>query len=272
MEYTPTEWLRRISQFPDRYALVDLGGGLFTITPSEGNIIQEGTPLSEAALNNLETQYDKANANSTANSILRKIQQFKGVFWFNNHWLPAGMVTNAVTGTGSIAWYCDYAKLSTGTTGASYAQLTKNAQGLSGGYSWDKKRSLGIYLYIQTYSAQYIHLNTGYLQPNLESTNARHVGFKIIHDVIRGTVADGTAESVLDLETLTEGGYRRLECVLTPGVECRFYIDGVDKGAITTNLPSGTGHAEYFMNISAYNTEAVGKIVTIHEFRVFQEE
>ena len=66
MGYTKTDWLKRISQFPDRYTLVDLGGGLFTITPSEGNVTQEGTPLSEAALNNLETQYDKANADFTA--------------------------------------------------------------------------------------------------------------------------------------------------------------------------------------------------------------
>ena len=66
MGYTPTEWLRRISQFPDRYTLVDLGGGLFTIMPSEGNVTQEGTPLSEAALNHLETQYDEAGTDLTA--------------------------------------------------------------------------------------------------------------------------------------------------------------------------------------------------------------
>jgi len=65
MGYTPAEWLRRISQFPDRYGLTALGGGLYTITPSEGNVTQEGTPLTENALNHLETQYAEAIADLT---------------------------------------------------------------------------------------------------------------------------------------------------------------------------------------------------------------
>ena len=62
--YVPTSWAKRISQFPDRYTLTDLGGGLYTIVPSEGNVTQEGAPLSEANLNNLETQYDEAVADA----------------------------------------------------------------------------------------------------------------------------------------------------------------------------------------------------------------
>ena len=60
--YVPTNWQKRIIEFPDRYTLTDLGGGLFTIAPSPGTVIQAGTPLTEDALNNLETQYDEAYA------------------------------------------------------------------------------------------------------------------------------------------------------------------------------------------------------------------
>ena len=66
MGYTPTDWKKRIVDTPDKYTLVDLGGGLFTITPSEGAVTQEGTPLTEANLNHLETQYDEAGTDLTA--------------------------------------------------------------------------------------------------------------------------------------------------------------------------------------------------------------
>ena len=74
MGYTPTEWLRRISQFPDRYVISYLSGGLYTILPIEGNISQEGVPLSEANLNHLETQYDEAVAYLTALIDLNKVK------------------------------------------------------------------------------------------------------------------------------------------------------------------------------------------------------
>ena len=78
MGYTPTDWKKRIVDTPDKYTLVDLGGGLFTITPSEGAVTQEGTPLTEANLNHLETQCDEANADLTTHKTNATPQVFTG--------------------------------------------------------------------------------------------------------------------------------------------------------------------------------------------------
>lgn len=66
MAYSKTTWTKRIVQYPDRYAVSDLGGGISEITPSPGSVTQAGTPITEAALNNLETQYDEAVAAAVA--------------------------------------------------------------------------------------------------------------------------------------------------------------------------------------------------------------
>ena len=208
----------------------------------------------------------------TANSILQKIQQFKGVFWFNNHWLPAGMALTSVSGSGSIGWYSDKAQLSTGSTVDSIAMIAKLTSGLAAAASWDKKRYFGVYVYFVTYTLQNFHIITG-LGPQSGSDNtANHVGFKLTDGTLYGTVANETTESTLLIETISDSAYRRLEVVFTPASEARFYVDGVDKGAITTNLPSGTIDSGRMVHASVYNTEALSKTLNIYESRTLQEE
>ena len=71
MAYTKTTWAKRIVTTPDKYALTDLGGGNYTIEPVPGAVTQEGTPLTEVYLNNLETQYTEAKADVDA--VLSKV-------------------------------------------------------------------------------------------------------------------------------------------------------------------------------------------------------
>jgi len=208
----------------------------------------------------------------TANSILTKLQKHLGVWWFNNNWMPAGMINSAMSGTGTINWYCESIDLNTGTTSGSYAYAIKTAWGLSRAYSWDKKRYFSVYVYLATYAAQNFHIVSGHAPTTGAANVDRHIGFKLINGSIYGTVADGTTEATLLLETPATTVYRRLECTLTPGVECRFYVDGVDKGAITANLPTGTTYAEYLARFSVNNTEAVNKYMDVYESRTFQEE
>ena len=142
----------------------------------------------------------------------------------------------------------------------------------SGVSSWNKKRYFGVYVYFNTYSYQNIHVVTGRSPLNGSANVSRHIGFKLINANLYGTVADGTTESTLLLETLSADGDRRLECILTPTVECRFYVNGVDKGAITTNLPIDTTDAEYDLFMASHNTEAISKTINIYESRTLQLE
>jgi len=209
---------------------------------------------------------------ATGNSILEKLQKHLGVWWFNNNWLPAGMVDTAVSGSGSFNWNMAYIRSDSGTTLDSYARLYKFARGLSDASSWSKKRFFGVLVYFGAYSAQNIHIVSGYC-PNTGATNTpEHIGFKLINGTLYGTVADGTTEATLEIETLTAVAYKRLECILTSGTECRFYVDGVDKGAITTNLPTGTSYSECMLRSAIHNTEAAIKYFYLYEARTFQEE
>jgi hypothetical protein len=206
--------------------------------------------------------------------ILEAIARFEGPWWFCNHWLPAGMVENGIQGSGSIGWQSYCVQLKTGTSGGSLAWIRKMFMGFSpGAYDWSKKRYLGIAGTFYAYTNQYVHLVTGDIKNIGGPANGlHHVGFKLIDGDLYGTVGNGTAESTLLLETLAGAVFRRLECVFTPGVECRFYVNGVDKGAITTNLPSGDSGSYYALYASVYNTADENKQVDIVEWRVLREE
>jgi len=209
----------------------------------------------------------------TRNDVLKAIQQFLGIFWFNNNWLPEGMIASTVSGSGYIGWYTYYAWLRTGGTADSHAEVHKHVLGLSGAYNWERKRYFGVYVRFDTYSAQNIHIVTG-AAPNKGATNFwAHIGFKLINNKLYGTVGDYVAESTKLLETLSAAVWRRLECILDPTIpECRFFVDGVDKGAITTNLPTGTDDADQALKAAVHNTEAVEKMIRLAEVRVLQLE
>ncbi len=60
MPYNPTVWARRIVDHPHRYTLTLVAGDTYDIEAAHGAVIQAGTPLSEANLTNVETQYAEA--------------------------------------------------------------------------------------------------------------------------------------------------------------------------------------------------------------------
>jgi len=209
----------------------------------------------------------------TGNDILEKLQKHLGVWWFNNHWLPAGMLYSSITGSAYITWSEAFVLLNTGTTTGSSVYVRKDARGLSKAYSWAKKRYFGILTYFYTYSAQYLHIVSGAAPADSAVNNYNHIGFKVIDADLYATVGNGTAESTLFIETLTAAVYRRLECVFDPAIpECRFYVDGVDKGALTTNLPTGIPASMIMLYGSAYNTEAANKCLYVFESRTLQVE
>lgn len=218
---------------------------------------------------------DAAIAAITPNSILQKIQTFQGVFWFNNNWLPAGMIKYVVSG-GTISWESRRIHMTTGITAGGYCWIGKNGHGLTNAVSWDKKRYLGLLVYFFQSSNVYIHMISGHYanSPITTAENTiRHIGFKILDEHLYGTIANGTTESTLDLGIISLSAYHTLECTLTPGQDCRFYLDGVDKGTITTNLPTGSGtDARRLLYGSIYNTDNIERYWDILEARLLQEE
>jgi hypothetical protein len=57
MTYSKTNWIDRAVQYPQRFTRTS-DGTYDTLVPAPGTITTAGTPLTAAALNNLESQYD----------------------------------------------------------------------------------------------------------------------------------------------------------------------------------------------------------------------
>jgi len=51
-------WYDRIVEYPRRFAIVNNGDGTYTLNPCPGNVIQEGTPVNAANMNNIENKID----------------------------------------------------------------------------------------------------------------------------------------------------------------------------------------------------------------------
>lgn len=54
MAYERTVWKNREVEYPRRYIIIDNGDGTVTLEPSPGNIIEPGTPIIAANMNNIE--------------------------------------------------------------------------------------------------------------------------------------------------------------------------------------------------------------------------
>lgn len=199
------------------------------------------------------------------------VQRSKGIFWWNNNWTPDGIIAKSTGGTGSVSWYDWQVWLVTGGTQDSYAHIEKLVEGPLP-TTWEKKRYFRADVLFVKKTTQNLHVGTG-KYPNQGSGNTEnHVGFVIQGDQIYGTVANGSTESFILLETLGANGLAKiLEVIFIPGVEARFYIDGVDKGVRTANLPSGTTRAKILFGATANNLSNFTKQLWITQVRVYQE-
>ena len=182
-------------------------------------------------------------------------------------------VRQYTTGTATITYATarHLLTMNTGTTVNSVARLEKQQDYLGDILlRWDKKRKIRTVISVDQITDITVFLCSGY---NIIATpTTEHVGFKIINDSLYGTVADGTTEATLLLQTIGTGVYT-LECVFDPSIpECRFFVDGVDKGAITTNLPTTAWTGEYIlMHVAIENTAPADKRLNFAMWEFWQD-
>ncbi|MEM4701413.1 MAG: hypothetical protein QXZ51_04645 [Candidatus Bathyarchaeia archaeon] len=209
---------------------------------------------------------DKPTEFVTADGIMEKLRDFE-VFWIMNHWI-ADILEWETYFDGRVSWgdreVCTL-EFAEPYSNGSIAHVWKRSFGFSGRVSWDAKRYFGCHVFIGENTNQRIFIVSG-----LPSETEPHIGFKVINNALYGTVADGAGESTLLLATIPTEYEVRLEAILTPGVECRFYVNGEDKGALTTHLPSGGMDAAEIFHAKISNTQAEYKWLDIFEVRVLQ--
>lgn len=189
----------------------------------------------------------------------------RGFFWHMT-FESGDRYSTYTTGSGNVDFTSedDFVKVKTGATILSAATLWKDVAYGREVLTWDKYRRIRTHMGFGAITNQSIWFICG------STGTTRHIGFKVLDNVLYGTVANGSSESTLEIETLSAIGSRQLEIVFKPGVECRFYVEGVDKGAITTNLPSGTSKAATLMCVKISNTAALEKITDVADWEFYQ--
>lgn len=209
---------------------------------------------------------DKPTEFVNADGIMEKLRDFE-VFWIINHWTP-DILLSEVTGNGNVDYpdreICTLEILEPYEIG-SVAHVWKHNYGFTGHATWDAKRYFGCHVYIVENTNQIAYIVSGALENTLP-----HIGFKVVNNELYGTVGDGAEESTLLLATIPSPFEAKLEAILTPGCECRFYVNGEDKGAITMHLPKGELWAYQIFNAKISNTQAEPKSMDIYEVRVIQ--
>ena len=130
--------------------------------------------------------------------------------------------------------------------------------------TWNKNRTIKTKVYFASNTNQTIWITSG------EDGVGPHIGFKVLNDVLYGTVEDTIAESTLNCGNISAGTAYELKIVFETGSKATFYVDGVDKGNITTNLPSGIQSSGYLIWLSIKTGEAVAKEIRLSYWDFWQ--
>jgi hypothetical protein len=237
----------------------------------------DASPTGDVLLKVLDRKLKLRNAADSADVIFEAALHeylYKGLFW---HWqgetIDGFDTSYASGGSATLNSVGGYISLKSSATSGNYGDIRKAwlPRPPTPTPSWGNKRRLKALMCFRNASAQTVYIVTG--DPG---ANYRKIGFKVENNLLKGVVADGTSEALTDtLETITAGyAFRWLEVFLDPTLatpECRFFIDGVDKGALTTNLPTGTDAANYPIAARVTTTENVEKELRIGEVWVIQE-
>jgi len=158
-----------------------------------------------------------------------------------------------VNGSASIVLAGDGITLDTGATANSEAYLDKQNYVSTTISAWSKSRQFEAHCYISSDTSK---TGTFWLISGNKSSS-RHIGFKILNGVLYGSVGNGSAETTTALQTLGASAFtaqRTLKAVFTATVDCKFYVDGVLLGTITTGLPTGTTSANQLFFAYVENT------------------
>ena len=173
-------------------------------------------------------------------------------------------------GSGTTTVTNTWVSLQTGTTINSAARLMKAPQyGYGDFFTWNKDREFRTAIVSSSITNQTIWIVIGEVGPGEAGTD-RHVGFKIVNDTLYGTMANGTTEETLNCGTITAGLKITLKVVFKAGSEATFYVDEVNKGTLSTYIPTGIGEALKIIRLVITNTAAENKEVKLSMWDFWQ--
>jgi hypothetical protein len=177
-------------------------------------------------------------------------------------------------GTGAGTLFYNYLRLATGTTANSTVRLRDSLEYPNPFARWDRERRLitRAQFNFSTSVTGDVRLHVGDYTPTGD-----HVGFELLDGVLKGTVANGSTEYTVDLETLLTGpgtAGRLLEFRHFPGDRVDFYVDSALKGTITgaSKLPRlGYNDSDLMWVWVSNKTLAQQKTVELSMWKLWQE-
>lgn len=177
-------------------------------------------------------------------------------------------IYQATGADGAVTLNTGYVELSTGALEFGNANIVEEIS-VSDIFSWDKRRKIRIRVYFSANTNQGISIATG-LAENLPMQKT--LRFIITDNAAYAYVSDGNAYTQINLSTwIGDGLPYDFEIRYFPAEKVEFYINGVLKGTITTNLPSGNGDAGVLMYIRIGNSAAENKFIRFSYFDFWQE-
>lgn len=135
--------------------------------------------------------------------------------------------------------------------------------------TWNKDRKIKFKFSVDSVAAINLWLGNG----DLSSAIGRHIGIKLVNNALSGTIADGSTEATLSLGNITATTIYEIEIRLIAGISAEFLLDGVSKGFIATNIPTGSAtDSSYLLWLSVTTTENVAKVLQVGYFETWQLE
>jgi len=178
----------------------------------------------------------------------------------------------SVLGTGSYSLVEGEIFLSTGGANGSWSawwdEIMVPLVDLGKFLTWDKERRMRVGVKFEANTNQLIYIHVGIHQV----PDNNWFGFKIVDNQIFGCVSNVGGEVLTGaLKSFNAGDEFILEARLKPNQECRFYIDGVEVGVLTTSLPSGLNNASIIAYIQIFNTADEDKIIEFDWWEFYQK-
>jgi len=162
--------------------------------------------------------------------------------YFNEILQSKNCLYSSVGTSGVISEAGDGVTIDTGTDVNSHAAVYKYLAFVSPALTWPKARTLIINVDFSGSDGG----NDGFLLVCGRRANYKHIGFKVVSQVMYGTCYNGSESTV----QLTGGakpafsyGEYSLKFVYDGAASVKFYLNGVERGEITTNIPSASSYA-----------------------------
>jgi len=224
-----------------------------------------------------ETDFDKSDVGKALlekidrNWMLDKIlNSYEGMFYSFVCPNSTNGFNTYTTNSGDVIADWRAFRFNTGLTSDSIAQAEKAPNYLpTKQRTWDRDRYFQSVIYIQE------PVSNSEYRVGVGSTNLtdEHIFFKVVNGDLIASVADGSTENTSAvIETLSQGDNRVLEGEMDNSVpEARFYVDNSKVATLSSNLPSGTAHANKPFCGYAHNSVAAIREIRVSKHIYYQK-